>query len=129
MFFTWIQIQEQIQIVGHNGLIQFLIGLILIDIFTGFIKSFKKDSTSSTTALLGILKHMLVVSLIFLISIYFPLLEYGWVAEGFIIYTISSYGISIAENWALLGLPMPYFVKDMLVKVRNNINEGKDSNE
>lgn len=123
--FTWVQIQEQILEVSRSGLIHLLIGLIVLDILTGTIKSFKEKNTSSTVSLFGVIKHLLVVMLVFLIAVYFPLFNFGWLSQTFIIYMLISYGISLTENWTLLGLPMPNIVKERLVKLRDEIDRGE----
>lgn len=125
MFFTWEMIHAQIYLISESGLIQVLLWMILLDIATGFVKSFKNETTSSTVGLFGVLKHSLVALLTFVISVYLPLFGYELIAQGFVIYLMVSYGISIVENWVLLGLPMPKFVVNRLMKLRDEMDTGE----
>jgi len=122
MFFTWLQYQEQINTVAQSGLVHFLLALILVDILTGILKSLKKETTSSIISLFGILKHLLVFILTLVISIYLPLFGYEIATDFFIGYMIISYAISIIENWVLLDLPMPKFIVNRLIKIKDQMD-------
>lgn len=126
LYFTLIQLQEQIKLISQNGLIHVLVWLIVIDIATGITKSFKEKETNSTIGLLGVTKHALVMLLAFLVAVYVPLFGFSNIAQFFIVYLIVSYGISILENWGSLGLPMPKFVIDRLEKLKDTMDSGEN---
>ncbi|MGI5949116.1 phage holin family protein [Peptoniphilus sp.] len=76
----------------------FIIAVIL-DIVTGYIKAVFTKDLDSKVGLKGILKHVSVVGLVFLVCPYMWLLGYGTVAV-FLIYSITiTYAISIVENY------------------------------
>lgn len=125
LYFTLSQIQEQIVLISQNGLIHVLVWMVVLDIATGLVKSFKVKKTNSTTGLFGVLKHLLVVMLVFIVSIYVPLFGYEGISKSFIIYLIIVYAISIAENWVMLGLPMPAFIIDKLEKLKDTMDKGE----
>lgn len=126
LYFTLLQLQEQIKLIGQSGLIHVLVWLIVIDIATGITKSFKEKETNSTTGLFGVVKHALVMLLTFVVSVYVPLFGFNTVAQFFVGYLIVSYAISILENWGALGLPMPKFVIERLEKLRDTMDSGED---
>ena len=125
LYFTFSQIQEQLILIGQNGLIHVLVWMVVLDIATGLVKSFKEKRTNSTTGLFGVIKHLLVVMLTFLVAIYVPLFGYKGVAKMFVIYLIVVYAISIAENWVMLGLPMPLFIIEKLEKLKDTMDKGE----
>lgn len=125
LYFTLLQLQEQIKLISQSGLIHVLVWMIVIDISTGITKSFKVKETNSTTGLLGVVKHALVMLLVFVVSVYVPLFGFDRVAQFFVIYLIISYAISIAENWGALGLPMPKFVIERLSKLRDTMDQAE----
>lgn len=126
MYFTLLQLQDQIKLISQSGLIHVLVWLIVIDIATGITKSFKVKETNSTTGLFGIVKHALVMLLTFVVSVYVPLFGFNTVAQFFVGYLIVSYMISILENWGALGLPMPKFVIERLEKLRDTMDSGEN---
>ena len=125
LYFTFSQIQEQLILIGQNGLIHVLVWMVVLDIATGLVKSFKEKRTNSTTGLFGVIKHLLVVMLTFLVAIYVPLFGYEGVAKMFVIYLIVVYAISITENWVMLGLPMPLFIIEKLEKLKDTMDKGE----
>lgn len=62
LYFTLLQLQDQIKLISQSGLIHVLVWLIVIDIATGITKSFKEKETNSTTGLFGVVKHALVIT-------------------------------------------------------------------
>jgi len=113
-------ITHQIYSIYQNGFIHALILCVFFDIFTGTLKSFKTKETSSSVSLFGIAKHALVVLLIFVLNVYLPLFGFQTYAHGFTLWMVVTYLISIAENWATLGLPLPAAVKNTLIKLKEH---------
>lgn len=72
---------------------------IILDIITGYIKAVVVKDLDSKVGLKGILKHLSVVGLVFLVCPYMWLLGYGGIAI-FLIYSITvTYVISLIENY------------------------------
>ena len=42
------------------------------------------------------------------------------IADSFIVFFISQYGISFVENWGQIGLPMPDFVRQFFEKINRD---------
>lgn len=125
MAFHFFEIKEQLFIVSQNAYIHVLAWLIVLDIASGLIKSFKKNTSNSTTALFGIVKHVLVLFLVILESVYLPLMGFDTISLWIVFYLIVSYLISFAENWVQIGLPAPDFLIEMLEKVKHQMDIGE----
>ena len=99
------------------------IGLVIADIVTGTIKGFVNKQANSTKGLLGILKHLMVVILVLTVTPYLVMLKQSLIADSFIVFFISQYGISFVENWGQIGLPMPEFVRQFFEKINRDKEE------
>lgn len=124
MIFTVSEMKEQIFLIGHDGLVHLLIAFIMLDIFTGFVKSFKIETTNSTTGLFGVMKHLLVVVVVLIANLYLPLFGFSKVATGMMLYLLLCYLISVSENWVLIGLPFPTYLTKKLAKLKNVMDTG-----
>lgn len=76
---------------------------IILDIITGYIKAVVVKDLDSKVGLKGILKHLSVVGLVFLVCPYLWLMGYEGIAI-FLIYSITiTYAISIVENYDVIA--------------------------
>lgn len=100
-----------------------LIICVFFDIATGTLKSFKLNKTSSSVSLYGVAKHALVVLLLFVLNVYLPLFGFSIYAQGFTLWMVLTYLISIAENWGALGLPLPESVRKTLIKLKEHTED------
>src|SRR5699024_8389394 len=86
-----------------NKLIFLLFIVIMLDICTGLYKSMVQKNTKgkphSTKGIIGVLKHMTVFFSIVVIYPYFDIQGFSVYVDSFILTVISTYVISIAENW------------------------------
>lgn len=103
--------------------------VIIADIGTGYWKSLSKRSKTkahSTKGMDGLNKHLgVAVMLVFA----YPLLElmgFGMFGQAFIGFYILNYLISILENLAIIGVPIPKFIISRLEKVKDLLDNGKD---
>lgn len=117
------QIIEAYRRIATVSYYQIFIASVLIDVISGFAKSFINKEANSTKGLLGVIKHLLVVLLVLTVAPYLTLIGAQWVSQWFLTFFIASYGISIVENYAQLGLPMPDFVKQYFEKLLRTSNE------
>ena len=96
------QLIEAYSRIGHISHYHIFIIAVIVDILTGYIKAGITKDLDSKVGLKGILKHLSVVGLVFLVCPYVWLLGYGAVAV-FLIYSITlTYGISIVENYDVI---------------------------
>ena len=89
--------------IAHVSHYHIFIISVVLDIISGYIKAGITKDLDSKVGLKGILKHLSVVGLVFLICPYLWLLGYGGIAV-FLIYSVTlTYGISIIENYDVIS--------------------------
>lgn len=91
-----IQAYSRIAHISHYHIFIIFVGL---DIFSGYIKAFIKKDLDSKVGLRGIMKHLSIVALVFLICPYLWLLGYEKIAMFLLYSIVTTYGISIIENY------------------------------
>lgn len=100
--------------------------IILLDILTGLGKAWVTKSLNSTIGRRGMLEHLLVTVLGISLYPYLNLIGFDEIAKGFVIFFVASYGISVVENLAEIGVPIPKWVRTRLEKIRDAFDD--DSN-
>ncbi|MDL2310493.1 phage holin family protein [Peptostreptococcaceae bacterium OttesenSCG-928-C18] len=108
----------------YSPYMHILVWAIFIDILTGTAKAFLLKKGDSSVGLKGLIKHSLVILLLFFVNVYFPIFNYGYVAKGFNSFFIVQYLVSIAENWGELGLPMPKQVRKSLIRISDEMDKS-----
>lgn len=89
--------------IAHISHYHIFILAVILDIITGYIKAGVTKDLDSQVGLRGILKHLSVVGLVFLVCPYLWLMGYGGIAV-FLIYSITiTYAISIVENYDVIA--------------------------
>ena len=115
-----------------NKLIFLLFIAIMLDIGTGLLKSLVKKSTQgkphSTKGIIGVLKHMTVFFSIVVIYPYFDIQGLGVYVDSFVLAVISTYVISIAENWGQTKLPGYQHLSKYLAKLQDDY-DGRTNSE
>ena len=101
-----IEINELIEAysrIAHISHYHIFILAVVLDIITGYIKAGVTKDLDSKVGLKGILKHLSVIGLVFLVCPYLWLMGYGGIAI-FLIYSITiTYAISIVENYDVIS--------------------------
>lgn len=100
--------------------------VILLDILTGLGKAWVTKSLNSTIGRRGVLEHLLVMVLGISLYPYLNLIGFDEIAKGFVIFFVASYGVSVVENLAEIGVPIPKWVRTRLEKIRDAFDD--DSN-
>ena len=85
--------------------------IVLGDIATGICKGIYREEGNSTKGLPGLIKHLLVVCLVIVTYPYLKIMGFSSIADGFVLFYIAVYGLSITENLGQLGVPLPSWVK------------------
>lgn len=101
---------------GFDGYLYTLLGLILIDYLTGLVLAAAKRQVSSQIGFVGIMKKMLILVMVALGHLLDVNLLGGGAAlrTAVIFFYAANEGISITENLAALGFPMPQQLKRVL---------------
>ncbi|WP_018659236.1 phage holin family protein [Allofustis seminis] len=111
---------------GVDGLIHGLIAFVLIDYITGVMCAITDKRLSSAIGFKGIFRKILIFLLVGIANI----LDVKVIGSGsalrtvVIVFYLSNEGISILENAAHLGLPIPEKLKAILKQLRDK--EDKD---
>lgn len=113
----------EVQKLLNNWLFQVTMWFIVFDIVTGLAKGFVVKESNSTKGLFGIIKHLLVVMLILTAIPYLNLAGLNTISEAFLAFFAVVYAISLIENWGQLGLPLPKWVKNIFVKLKEQLDE------
>lgn len=101
------------------------VGVLILEVFSGVYKAVKNKELNSTafrTGLYGKVGYFIYIALAFLVSL---LLNLPLVLQATLVFIIGSEGVSILENVAQAGIPIPSFLKDVLEKIKNNGDTGK----
>lgn len=111
---------------GCDGLIYALIAFVVVDYITGFMCAIIDKRLSSEIGFKGICKKMLIFILVGLANI----LDTQVIGTGCVLRTaviffyISNEGVSLLENAAHLGLPIPSKLKDILKQLHDRAEDG-----
>ncbi len=111
-----------------DGFILALIIFIVIDYVTGVICAVCNKQLSSEIGFKGILKKIFILLMVGVANILDGIMSLGGIIRSAVIFFyIANEGISIVENAAALGLPVPQKIKDILeqLKEEDDYNDDK----
>ena len=110
---------------GADGFLYALIAFVATDYITGLMCAFADRNLSSEIGFKGICRKVLIFALVGIANLIdvFILQEVGVLRTAVIFFYLSNEGVSILENSAHLGLPIPQKLKDVLSQLHNR--EGK----
>lgn len=111
---------------GFDGLIYALVAFVVIDYITGLMAAVIEKRLSSGIGFRGIFKKVLIFTLVGIGHIIdFHLIEKGSaVRTAVIFFYLSNEGLSIMENAAKVGLPIPEKLQIVFTELRRE--EGKN---
>ena len=133
---VWNWIQAAIAVVGGwlgyflggwDGFLYALLAFVVIDYVTGIMCAVLDKKLSSEVGFRGIFKKVLIFSLVAIGHI----IDKSVISDGSVIRTaviffyLSNEGVSILENAAHIGLPVPQKLKDVLEQLHNR-NDKED---
>ena len=110
---------------GWDGFLYALLAFVIIDYVTGLMCAVLDKKLSSEVGFRGIFKKVLIFSLVAIGNI----VDQSVIGEGSVIRTaviffyLSNEGVSILENAAHIGLPVPKKLKDILEQLHNKIDK------
>ena len=108
-----------------NGLFYALLAFVIMDYITGLIVGWRKKELSSAVGFNGLAKKVFIFCLVALghiIDVY--VLGTGAVLQSAItLFYIANEGISVTENAANMGVPIPKKLIDVLQQIKNNEEE------
>ena len=116
---------------GVDGFLYALIAFVVFDYITGVLCSISEMNLSSAVGFKGICRKVLILSLVGIgyIVVVYVLGETGVLRTAVIFFYISNEGVSLLENAAHLGLPIPEKLKEVLEQLHDRATEEKGGEE
>lgn len=110
--------------IAHVSHYHIFIMFIVLDILSGYVKAFIKKDLDSKVGLRGIVKHLSIVALVFLVCPYLWLLNYEKIAMFLLYSIVTTYGISIIENYNEISPnTLPSWLGQFFRRTRNEIDK------
>ena len=111
---------------GCDGLLYALVVFVLVDYFTGIMCAVNDKNLSSEVGFRGICRKILIFLLVGVGHILdvFILGETGVLRTAVIFFFLANEGLSILENSAYLGLPVPYQMKLVLEQLHDRAEKS-----
>ena len=112
---------------GCDGLLYALVAFVAVDYVTGVLCAVADRKPSSEVGFRGIAKKALIFLLVGMANV----LDVQVIGSGCVLRTavvffyISNEGVSLVENAAHLGLPVPEKLKDVLAQLHGRAEDGK----
>ena len=116
---------------GCDGLLYALIAFVVIDYITGVMCAITDQTLSSAVGFRGICRKILIFLMVGIANI----LDVNVIGTGSVLRTaaiffyLSNEGVSLLENAAHLGLPVPGAIKEVLEQLHERAEHGGDDHE
>ncbi len=106
---------------GHDSFLYALVAFVVIDYITGIMLGIIRKELSSEIGFKGIFKKVMIFLMVAIgQTIDAHLIKNGGaIRTAVIFFYISNEGISILENSANIGLPIPEKLKDILIQLKD----------
>lgn len=116
---------------GFDGLLYALIAFMVVDYITGVMCAIVDKTLSSAVGFKGICRKVLILALVGIAHI----LDANIIGDGSVLRTaviffyLSNEGVSLLENAAHLGLPIPEKMKEILAQLHNRADKTDKGGE
>ena len=112
-----------------TGLFWALLAFMALDYLTGVIIAIINKKLSSEVGFKGLAKKFLILVFVAVGHILdaYILVNTAVVMTAVMLFYIANEGVSLVENAALLGLPVPKKIKDILEQIKNKSNESEEN--
>lgn len=116
---------------GLDGLMIALICLMTLDYVTGVTVAIMARELSSRVGFVGICKKVLILALVGVAHVIdaYVLRQGDAIRTAVLFYYISNEGVSLLENAATVGLPVPKKLRDVLAQLHNRAEGDADEND
>lgn len=114
---------------GCDGLLYALIAFVVIDYITGIMCAISDHTLSSQVGFRGICRKVLIFMLVGIANVLdiYVLSSGSVLRTAVIFFYISNEGVSLLENAAHLGLPIPEKIKVVLEQLHDRSEKGDDA--
>ena len=112
---------------GMDGFLYALLAFVILDYITGVMVAAIQKKVSSEVGFKGICRKVLIFILIGMANIVdVQIIGNGSaIRTAVIFFYLSNEGISILENTAIIGLPVPQKLKDVLEQLKDHSDKGE----
>lgn len=112
---------------GMDGFLYALLAFVILDYITGVMVAAVQKKVSSEVGFKGICRKVLIFILIGMANIVdVQIIGNGSaIRTAVIFFYLSNEGISILENTAIIGLPVPQKLKDVLEQLKDHSDKGE----
>ena len=135
---VWAKIQGAITVIGGwlgyffggmDGLMIALVVFVILDYVTGIMCAINDRKLSSAVGFRGIFKKVLILMMVGIANIVdIHVVGTGSALRGAVIcFYLSNEGLSLLENAAYIGLPVPERLKEVLAQLHNRDEKKNDS--
>ena len=107
---------------GYDILIKTLLVMMVIDYITGIMKGYKNKNINSNIAYRGLRKKVMVLFIVMAASQMDVILQGVGIRTLVLIFYVATEFLSILENAAILGIPIPEKLKLALEQCRDKQN-------
>ena len=116
---------------GCDGLLFALLAFVVIDYITGVLCAISDKNLSSAVGFKGICRKVLIFTLVGIGNILdvYVLGGTGILRTAVIFFYLSNEGVSLLENAAHLGLPIPEKLKEVLEQLHDRATDEKGGEE
>ena len=116
---------------GVDGFLYALIAFVLVDYITGVMCAVADKKLSSAVGFKGICKKVLILLLVGVANVVdIHIVGTGSALRSAVIcFYLSNEGLSLLENAAHIGLPIPDKMKDVLAQLHGRTDEKKDETQ
>lgn len=105
---------------GDVPMMKYLLLAMVVDLILGFVKGIKTSSVKSTFAHLGFTKKFSYFGVVIVANIISQLSDgSAWFSGATVVFLVAYELLSITENAALLGAPIPNFITDRLAVMKD----------
>ena len=115
---------------GYDGLLYALVVFMVADYITGVMCAVSDKKLSSAVGFKGICRKVLILMLVGIANLLdVEVIGTGAVLRTAVIFFLSNEGVSLLENAAHLGLPIPEKLKAILAQLHDRAESDGDDNE
>lgn len=113
---------------GFDGFLYALVVFVVMDYFTGVLAAGVKKELSSEIGFRGIAKKVCIFVLVGIANIVDTQVIHDGAAirTAVIFFYLANEGISVLENSAVIGLPVPEKLKEMLLQLADEVHRADD---
>lgn len=122
---------------GWDITLQVLVGFMAADYLTGLIVAgvfhnsgkTENGALESRAGFKGLVRKCAILLLVFLAVLLDGATGQGFIRPAVCFFFIANEGLSILENFGLMGVPYPKFLKNMLEALKKQADDGKTEKE